>query len=416
MSRVGALVQLSSDIVKETLERPTVFKDEAPLSLEYIPRKLPHRDEQMRFLTQLFRFTLESPFSTSQRVLITGDVGTGKTVLAQRFGTDIVKAARSRKVNLHYVHVNCREAKGSLFMIIKRVLTQFEPEFPKRGFAPEELLHTLMDMLDDKNIHLILALDELEHLIRIEESTPIYNLTRIQEERVGKPIRLSLIFILREPEYLQKLDRSTIDTLQRNIVKLDKYSSRQLIDILKDRVGLAFKENVVADEALQLVADVGGQSGDARYAIELLWRAGKYADSESAKRILTDHVRKAVGSVYPMLRGEYIAALSSHEKYMLLALARVLEESQEAYATIGVVEREYKAVCEEYDDQPRKHTQIWKYARGLGAIGVIAASKSGEGVRGKTTLLGLQNIPASTMREQLEAALTTTRKKRIKRK
>ena len=416
MPRVGALVQLSSDIVKETLERPTVFKDETPLSLEFIPRNLPHRDDQMRFLTQLFRFSLDSPFSTSQRVLITGDVGTGKTVLAQRFGTDLVKAAKGRKVNLQYVHVNCREAKGSLFMILKRVLTQFEPEFPKRGFAPEELLHTLMDMLDDKNIHLILALDEVEHLIRVEESTPIYNLTRIQEERVGKPIRLSLIFILRELEYLQKLDRSTIDTLQRNIVKLDKYSSRQLIDILQDRVSIAFKENAVTDEALELVADVGGQSGDARYAIELLWRAGKYADSEPSKRVLTDHVRKAAGSVYPLLRGEYIAALSSHEKYMLLALARILEESQEAYANMGTVEREYKAVCEEYDDKPRKHTQIWKYARGLGAIGVIAASKSGEGVRGKTTLLGLQSIPASTMREQLEAALAATSRKRPQRK
>jgi len=412
MSRVGTVVQLSSDIVKETLERSTVFKDETPLSLEFIPRNLPHREEQMRFLTQLFRFSLDSPFSTSQRVLITGDVGTGKTVLAQRFGSDLVKAARSRKVNIHYVHVNCREAKGSLFMIIKRILTQFEPEFPKRGFAPEELLHTLMDLLDDKGIHLILGLDEVEHLIRVEESTPIYNLTRIQEERVGKPIRLSLIFILRELEYLQKLDKSTIDTLQRNIVKLDKYSSRQLIDILRDRTGLAFKENIVTDEALELVADIGGQSGDARYAIELLWRAGKYADSEPSKRVLTDHVRKAAGSVYPMLRGDYIVALSPHEKYMLLALARTLEESQEAYANIGTVEREYKAVCEEYDDKPRKHTQIWKYARSLGAIGVIAASKSGEGVRGKTTLLGLQSIPASTMREQLESALATTGKKR----
>jgi cell division control protein 6 len=117
-----------------------------------------------------------------------------------------------------------------------------------------------------------------------------------------------------------------------------------------------------------------------------------------------------------MLRGEYIAALSPHEKYMLLALARVLEESQEAYAGIGVVEREYKAVCEEYGDHPRMHTQIWKYARALAAIGVIAASKSGEGVRGRTTLLGLQNIPASTMRQQLEATLTATKKKGISRK
>jgi cell division control protein 6 len=296
-------------------------------------------------------------------------------------------------------------------MIIKRVLTQFEPEFPKRGFAPEELLHTLMDMLDDKNMHLILALDELEHLIRTEGPNPIYNLTRIQEERLGKPIRLSLICILREQEYLQKLDKSTADTLQRNIIKLDKYDASQLTTILIDRVELTFKENTISDETLQLVADIGGQSGDARYAIELLWRAGKYADSEASKRVSTDHVRRAAGSVYPALRGEYITALSPHEKYMLLALARVLGESQEAYASIGVVEREYKAVCEEYGDEPRKHTQIWKYARGLGAIGIIAASKSGEGVRGKTTMLGLQSIPASTMREQLEKALTSTRRK-----
>ena len=411
MSRPGALVQVS-DIVKETLAGPTVFKDETPLSLEYMPRRLLHRDAQMRFLTQLFRFSVENPFSTSQRVLITGDVGTGKTVLSQRFGADLVKAAKNRKINLQYSHVNCREAKGSLFMIIKRVLTQFEPEFPKRGFAPEELLHTLMDVLDDKNMHLILALDELENLIRTEGTNPIYNLTRIQEERVGKPIRLSLICILREQEYLQKLDKSTIDTLQRNIVKLDKYSSLQLIEILRDRAELAFKENIVSDEALQLIAGIGEQSGDARYSIELLWRAGKYADSENAKHVSTEHVRKAAGSVYPTLRGEYISALSPHEKYMLLALARVLGESQEAYASIGSVEREYKAVCEEYDDEPRKHTQIWKYARGLSAIGVIAASKSGEGVRGKTTLLGLQSIPASTMREQLEAALTSERKRR----
>jgi len=411
LSRVGALVQLSSDIVKETLAGPTVFKDETPLSLEYMPPRLLHRDDQMRFLTQLFRFSIENPFSTSQRVLITGDVGTGKTVLAQRFGADLVRAAKNRKVNLQYVHVNCREAKGSLFMIIKRVLTQFEPEFPKRGFAPEELLHTLMDMLDDKKMHLILALDELEHLIRTEGATPIYNLTRIQEERVGKPIRLSLICILREHEHLQQLDKSTQDTLQRNIVKLEKYNPSQLSTILNDRVELAFKENTVSDDALQLVSDIGGQSGDARYSIELLWRAGKYADSEASKHISTDHIRKAAGSVYPTLRGEYINALSPHEKYMLLALARVLEESQDAYANIGTVEREYKAVCEEYSDEPRKHTQIWKYARGLGAIGIIAATKSGEGVRGKTTLLGLQSIPASTMREQLEKALTANRKK-----
>jgi len=346
----------------------------------------------------------------SQRVLITGDVGTGKTALCQRFGLDIAKAAKNRKITLHYVHVNCRENKGSLFLIMKRTLEKLSPEFPKRGFAPEELLQALMDMLDEQNAHLILALDELESLIQTEGSTPIYNLTRIQEERPGAPTRLSLICILREPAYLDKLDRSTIGTLQRNFVKLEKYSSDQLQAIICDRVELAFKEGTVPEATISFLADVAGSSGDARYAIELLWRAGKYADSESSRIVSAEYVRKAIASVYPAMRTDYIAALSIHEKLLLLALSRLLIERDTAYVSMGEVEREYQVACDEFNEEPRQHTQVWKYARALSSIGIISAQKSGEGMRGRTTLLGLAQVPASTMQESLQAALEATRK------
>jgi len=410
MKSLGVLEQLPSDIVKEILSRPTVFLNEGPLSLEYVPSRLPHREDKLGFLIQLFRFALERPGSMSQRVLITGDVGTGKTVLCQRFGLDIAKAAKNRKVNLHYVHVNCRENKGSLFLIMKRALEKLSPEFPKRGFAPEELLQVLMDILDDQNAHLILALDELESLIQTEGSTPIYTLTRIQEERPGAPMRLSLVCILREPAYLDKLDPSTIGTLQRNFVRLEKYSANQLEAIISDRVELAFKEGAVPEATVAFLADVAGSSGDARYAIELLWRAGKYADSESSRTVSVEYVRKAIASVYPAMRTDYIAALSIHEKLLLLALSRLLIERDTAYVSMGEVEREYQAACDEFNEEPRQHTQVWKYARALSSIGVISAQKSGEGMRGRTTLLGLAQVPASTMQESLEAALEAARK------
>jgi len=410
MKSLGVLEQLPSDIVKEILSRPTVFLNEGPLSLEYVPSRLPHREDKLGFLIQLFRFALEKPGSMSQRVLITGDVGTGKTVLCQRFGLDIAKAAKNRKVNLHYVHVNCRENKGSLFLIMKRALEKLSPEFPKRGFAPEELLQVLMDILDDQNAHLILALDELESLIQTEGSTPIYTLTRIQEERPGAPMRLSLVCILREPAYLDKLDPSTIGTLQRNFVRLEKYSANQLEAIISDRVELAFKEGAVPEATVAFLADVAGSSGDARYAIELLWRAGKYADSESSRTVSVEYVRKAIASVYPAMRTDYIAALSIHEKLLLLALSRLLIERDAAYVSMGEVEREYQAACDEFNEEPRQHTQVWKYARALSSIGVISAQKSGEGMRGRTTLLGLAQVPASTMQESLEAALEAARK------
>jgi len=284
------------------------------------------------------------------------------------------------------------------------------PEFPKRGFAPEELLQVLMDILDDQNAHLILALDELESLIQTEGSTPIYTLTRIQEERPGAPMRLSLVCILREPAYLDKLDPSTIGTLQRNFVRLEKYSANQLEAIISDRVELAFKEGAVPEATVAFLADVAGSSGDARYAIELLWRAGKYADSESSRTVSVEYVRKAIASVYPAMRTDYIAALSIHEKLLLLALSRLLIERDAAYVSMGEVEREYQAACDEFNEEPRQHTQVWKYARALSSIGVISAQKSGEGMRGRTTLLGLAQVPASTMQESLEAALEAARK------
>jgi len=104
-------------------------------------------------------------------------------------------------------------------------------------------------------------------------------------------------------------------------------------------------------------------------------------------------------------------AISIQEKLIVLGLARALHESGLAYATMGDVEHYYKVACEEYGETPRGHTQVWKYERDLGAIGVISTRKSGQGMRGKTTLLGLTSVPAALMRERLEVALEALKKK-----
>ena len=396
---------MSMEIIKEAISRPTIFKNESPLSIEYIPTRLPHRESQLRFLAQLFRFILERPGSMNQRVLVTGSIGTGKTVMSQRFGLDVMKAAKSRKINLRYIHVNCRECRGSLFMILKRVITEFTPEFPQRGFSSEELIQILMDILDDKDAHVILALDELETLIRTEGSAALYNLTRIQENRLGAPMRLSLICILREPEYLKDLDASTLSTLQQNFIQLERYSSGQLEGILKDRIELAFKEGAVPQDTVKFICDLAAASGDARYAIELLWRAGKYVDAENVREMTAEHIRRAAGAVYPTLRGEYVQTLSLHEKFLLLAISRLLERTATAYISMGEAEKVYKIVCEEYRQLPRAHTQLWKYMGGLDASGIISTKKSGKGLRGKTTLIGLTLTPASAMTRWLESTL-----------
>jgi cell division control protein 6 len=400
-----------SAIIKEQeglhmLSYSSVFKDESKLDINYVPPRLPHRKAQLELLSQFFRFAIENPGRMTQRVLIVGKIGTGKTVLSQHFGSRMTREARQRNVNLHYVHVNCRECKGSSFMILQRVILRFYPNFPKRGYSAEELLQALMQILDEKNVYVILALDELEALIRSEGSDPIYSLTRIQEERPKTAQRLSLIGILRRIQDLDMLDPSTRSTLQRNIIHFKEYSKPQLRDILNDRLTWAFKESTVPSQTLDLIAEAAAsEGGDARYAIELLWRAGKYADTERSKEVLPEHARKAASSVYPVVRKDTIAELSLHEKLFLLGIARRFKLTDVAHISIGEAEEAYAIVCEEYGEKRRKHTQLWKYAKQLSALDIIKTQPSSLGYRGKTTLISLSRIPASELERELSRVL-----------
>ena len=391
----------------------TVFKDEGKLDIAYVPPRLVHREKQLRLLNEFFRFILEVPGRMSQRVLITGRVGTGKTVLSQRFGLNLKREGEKRGVNLHYLHVNCREHRGKFYLILLNIILHFKPNFPRRGFSAEELLHFLMEVLDEEDAYLLLALDELESLILAEGTEPLYKLTRIQETRLEKPRRLSLICILRNLEYLEKLDESTRSTLQKNIIHLEEYSKPQIADIIKDRVKMAFRDGTVPEETVELIAELAEkEGGNARYAIELLWRAGKYADANMLPEVYPECVRKATVSIYPTVRKTDIASLNLHQQLLLLAVARAFKQSLKAYATIGEIEEIYKVICEEYDEKPKSHVQIWKYAKQLSALGIIETKPSSTGQRGKTTLIGLHQIPALELEKEISLLLEKTLKEK----
>lgn len=384
----------------------TVFKDESKLDINYVPFRLPHRGLQLQLLGQFFRFALERPGQMAQRVLITGKIGTGKTVLSQRFGLNLEREARERGINLHYVHVNCREHGGSPFLILQQAILKFHPSFPRRGYSAEELPGMLMQALDEQNAHLILVLDELDALIRVAGSDPLYVLTRVHEGRLGAPQRLSLICILREAQYLENLDPSTRSTLQRNIISLEEYSAPQLRDILKDRVGIVFKNGAVSEQTLEFIAQsAASEEGDARYAIELLWRAGKYADASGSSEVLPEHVRRAAVSLYPAIRREVISSLGLHEKLFLLGVVRRFSQTGGAFLSMGEAEEAYAVACEEYGEKRREYTQLWKYVKELSALGIIKTQLSGAGYKGKTTLISLPKVPASDLEQELVKAL-----------
>ena len=385
----------------------SVFKDESKLDLNYVPMRLVHREGEMRLLAEFFNFLLTTPEKMAQRVLIVGDVGTGKTALSQRFGLDLTQQARQRGVNLHYIHVNCRQYRGSLFLILHYAVSVFHPNFPKRGFSAEELLNIFLQVLDENNAYVLLSLDEFESLIEREGSEAVYKLTRLQETRLGKPQRVSLIGILKSLKAIEGLDISTRSTLQSNIIRLEKYSKEQLVDIVNDRVELAFKPLTVPEETIDLIAELASiEGGNARFAIELLWRAGKYADAEDLGVVLPECVRKAVSSIFALVKKSDLATLSLHEKLFLLGIARFFKENMDrAYASLTEAEKAYAIICEEFNVQPHTHTQLWKYLQNLSTLGIVKKSVSTAGQRGRTTLIYLSGASANELERELSSIL-----------
>jgi len=388
-----------------------VFKDEAKLDINYIPEHLPHREKEHRLLMEFFSYLLLFPEKMTQRVIITGDIGTGKTALCQRFGANMTLEANKRGIKFRYIHVNCREYRGRLSLILQHAVNVLMPAFPKRGFSSEEILGILLQNLDEENTHLVLALDEFDTLIENEGTDAVYNLTRLQEMRAGKPQRISFIFVMRDLEVTKRLDDSAKSTLQRNVIRLEKYGKDQLVDILNERVQLAFEPATVPDEVIFFAADLArDESGNARFAIELLWRAGKYADAEDQGVVTPDCLRKAVSSIIPTLQKSEIESLNFHEKLFLLATAEVFKDKENAYASLAEIEKAYGVICEEFEEQPNSHTMLWKYVQMFSALGILKTEISGTIQRGRSTLIYLPAVSAEELEQTLRVSLKRGRK------
>ncbi|BES82072.1 ORC1-type DNA replication protein [Pyrodictium abyssi] len=395
------------DIIESVLEHPSVFKSREKLYPEYVPAYLPHREEQLKSLATYFRPLLLEPGTISQRVLLVGSIGTGKSATARRFGSDFKHLARQRGIKLEYVHVNCHRDR-TLYFVVQEIARQLHIPIPPRGLSAQEMFQIILKHLENRDIYAIITLDEFDYFIEVAGNDAVYFLVRTYDEHPELTKRISYIFITRGLTSLSRLDSATESYLVRNVIHFKPYTSSELFDILKYRSGEAFYEGTVGDDVLNYVSelvgvDTGG-SGNARLALEILMLAGTEADNEGSPIVTIEHVRKAFAKTNPNLSimiNDVIKHLPLHELLILLAAIRVLRRSSEAYVRIGEVEEEYQNICEEIGEKPRRHTQIYEYVMDLKKRGVIDARVSGKGYRGKSTLIGISIGPLELLEKHV---------------
>jgi cell division control protein 6 len=379
---------------------PRIFKDQAKLSFDYVPDKLVHREAQMARLWSLFRPVVES--SMSQTALLVGNVGTGKTATTKRFCLDLVKEAQGQGKVLDFVIVNCRQ-RSSENAVLQRIIAHFDERYPDRGFSTAEMLRSITKHIEKRHMHLVVVLDEADVLIKRGASDLIYQLSRFDEEKISPRPSISLILVSQK-YVLDMLDPAAMSTFRRaNAIRFDRYTVEELEDIVAARVDLALFHNVIDGDSVQLIADIAAEFGDARFAIELLDRAGMLAEEERAERIVPEHVRAAKALTYSVVTESKIEELDRQRKLVLLAIARAMRDH--AFVTTGEAEKAYRIAAEEHKEKPRAHTQFWEYVQELSNAGLITTKVSGDPSGGRTTYISLPDIPAKVLRERLEDML-----------
>lgn len=364
-------------------KKSSVFKSDGvcKLDFEYVPFRLPHREEHLERLVKFFKLTIDQPGTLSERILITGGSGTGKTVTAKRVGTVLERIAKNQGMKLVYVHVNCRTTSGK-FGLVQNIIRQTAPTLPLRGYGPIELLHALWDYLNEHNKFLVLTLDEVDYYLRRTGEDIIYELTRLTDAVTNVPQRINFMFIARNHTFMNEMSRETLSRFRpQERLEFPAYAEDQLTDILRDRAKEAFRENAVRTEIITFIAKNTAKygKGDARYALLLLLSAGLAAEREGQNAVLPEHVREAQEKTDPRMRDEDVTMLTDDEKLVLLALARCLKRNRDAvFLPLEGVKALYRVACEEYGVEPVGRVMLHALANQLKAAGLIVLNEKGE--------------------------------------
>ena len=376
---------------EDLLKKPSLFKDESKLDINFVPNKLPHRDKELSLLSQLFLTLITNPNSISRKILITGKTGIGKTVTVKLFGEILTKTAEMRNISIKYIHINCRKERTS-YKVLTKVIRFFIEKFPKRGYSPQDLLDGIINYLDNQNMHLLIVLDELSYLIDTSGDL-IYSLTRINDDSINAPQRLSIIGIIRDTTCLNNLDISTLSTLQRNIIKFNDYTLRQIIDILKYRADISIKNNTISDDLIEMISEIVLKQGDIRYGLNLLWRAVKIAESKNQKYISAECIRLGNQEMVPLLTHDILKHITFSKLIFLLAIVKVLKKSKETKIPIFKVLKSYHILCENIGVNPKSYSQLWNYLQEFKRENIISIIIKSEKIKGRRSLIAIPDIP-----------------------
>ncbi len=389
------------DIVAETLlkSEKTVFMNREVLRSDYIPEYLPHREEQIRKLTEVL-----SPLLRGERpsnVFIYGLTGTGKTAVVKYVLKRINEYAKRVGNNMFLpVYINCRH-ESTTYRVLSTLVESLGGKVPFTGLSTAEVFRRLKVKVNMTGGIVVIVLDEIDAMVKRVGDEILYRLTRVNEElERGK---VSVIGITNDVRFRDGLDPRVRSSLSEEEILFPPYDALQLSDILRDRASKAFRPDAVGEGVIDYCASTAAREhGDARRALDLLRVAGEVAERLGDNVVRIEHVKIAREELESDMVSAVVKTLPQHGKMVLLSIAL----AGGRFSTTGELYIKYREISRSLGLEPVTQRRVSDIVSELETAGLVIAKVVNRGRYGKTKEVELavdRNIIIKSLRDEARA-------------
>ncbi len=359
-----------------------LFTDREVLRHDYLPEKLPHREEQIQRLGETVAPVLRD--ARCSNIFIYGKTGTGKTAVTKYVLSHLETKAKEYGAPVKFCYINCRMI-GSEYRIFANLSQNIGMTVPFTGLSVGEVFDRFRTGLDVSRIIFIVILDEVDALIKDRGDGLLYELTRINETLHKS--KVSIIGISNDLRLKEFLDPRVFSSLSEEEMVFRPYDASELRNILLERSKLSFHDGALSDAALSICSALAAaEHGDARRALDLLRVAGEVAERKGATVITEEHVREAERHIEHNRVVDALQNLTLHSKLVLLSVYHLNKSS----STTGEIYDVYNELCGELGAGLLTQRRLGTLVNELDAMGLLNAKVVSMGRYGRTKKMRLE--------------------------
>ncbi|MFH1212352.1 MAG: ORC1-type DNA replication protein [Candidatus Woesearchaeota archaeon] len=388
------------------LSKQSLFKNKRILQSAYMPDEVLHRDEQIKQIANILAPCLRN--EKPSNFFIYGKTGNGKTITIKHVYNQLIKIAREKKVAVKIIYVNCKLKKiaDTEYRLVAELARYFGKNIPATGLPTDEVYKAFFSAIDEEKQIIVLALDEMDQLVKKVGDGVLYNITRINSELENA--QLALIGISNDMFFANNLDPRVKSSLSEEEILFPPYNAVQIQSILNDRAEKAFKDEAIADGVIaKCAAYAAREHGDARRALDLLRVAAELAERDGSEKISIEHIDFAEEKIEKDRVFYLVENQPKQFQATLYSVILIKTDSPNKKIFTGDIYDIYKGISQHIGLRPLTQRRISDVIAELDMMGLINARVISKGRFGRTREIDLA-LPASIIKKVrgiLESAL-----------